>query len=63
MNFHTKLVGAFDAIILSLSAALTVVMLIVLFNPAADGGRAAAPRQPQSVLLSDSASGSAANHG
>ena len=38
MNIHTRLVGAFDAIILSLTAALTLVVLFVLFNPSADRG-------------------------
>ena len=33
MNFHTKLVGAFDAIILSTLAALTVVMAGALLDP------------------------------
>ena len=33
MNFHTKLVGAFDAIILSSLAAMTVIMLVVLLKP------------------------------
>ena len=32
MNIHTKLVGAFDAIILSSLAAMTVVMVLVLVN-------------------------------
>lgn len=41
MNIHTKLVGALEAIILSLTAAMTVVVLFVLLNPAADGGRVA----------------------
>ncbi len=39
MNIHTRFVGALDAIILSLTAALTLVVLFVLLNPAADGGR------------------------
>lgn len=34
MSIHTKLVGAFDAIILSLVAAVNFVMLATLFNPA-----------------------------
>lgn len=41
MNIHTGFVGALDAIILFLTAALTLVVLFVLFNPAADGGRLA----------------------
>jgi hypothetical protein len=63
VNFHTKLVGAFDAIILSLSAALTIVMLFVLFNPAADGGRMAAAQKEQQVLISRSVIAPAANRG
>jgi hypothetical protein len=33
VSIHTKLVGAFDAIILSTLAAMTVVMTVALFNP------------------------------
>ena len=33
MNIHTRLVGAFDAIILSSLVAVTVVMLLALLNP------------------------------
>lgn len=33
MNIHTRLVGAFDAIILSSLAAVTVVILLALLNP------------------------------
>ena len=33
MNIHTKLVGAIDAVVLSLTAAMTVVVLIVLLSP------------------------------
>ena len=62
MNFHTRLVGAFDAIILSLSAALTIVMLFVLFNPAADGGRVTEARKERQLLLSQSTA-PAANRG
>lgn len=32
MNIHTRLVGAFDAIIMSLAAVMTVTMLIVLLD-------------------------------
>jgi len=32
VNIHTKLVGAFDAIILSSLAAVTVMMLLALLN-------------------------------
>lgn len=45
MNIHTRFVGALDAIILFLTAALTLVVLFVLFNPAADGGRMAHARK------------------
>lgn len=33
MSIHTKLVGAFDAIILSLTAALHLVVVFVLLDP------------------------------
>lgn len=33
MNIHTRLVGAFDAIILSMTAAMTVLMVLVLLVP------------------------------
>ncbi len=33
MNIHTRLVGAFDAIILFTLAAMTVVMMAALLNP------------------------------
>jgi hypothetical protein len=33
VNFHTKLVGAFDAIILSTLAAMTLVITLALLNP------------------------------
>lgn len=33
VSIHTKLVGALDAIIMSLTAAVTVVMLLVLLDP------------------------------
>lgn len=36
MNIHTKLVGAFDAIILSLTAAVTIAILLVLLDPSFD---------------------------
>lgn len=38
MNFHTRLVGAFDAIILSTLAAVTVVITVALLNPSLDSG-------------------------
>ena len=36
VNIHTRLVGAIDAVVLSLTAAMTVAMLFVLFSPPAD---------------------------
>lgn len=36
MNIHTKIVGAFDVIILSLTAAVTVMMVVTLLNPSFD---------------------------
>ncbi len=33
MNIHTKFVGAFDAIILSLIAAVTIMMVLTLLEP------------------------------
>ena len=33
MNIHTRLVGAIDVVVLSLSAAMTVAMLFVLLSP------------------------------
>jgi hypothetical protein len=33
VNIHTKLVGAIDAVVLSLTAAMTVVMVFVLLSP------------------------------
>lgn len=38
VNIHTKLVGAFDAIILSLTAAVSIAILLVLLNPSLDKG-------------------------
>ena len=41
MNIHTRLVGAIDAVVLSLTAAIHVAMLFVLLGPPVDGeGRA-----------------------
>ncbi|WP_157994206.1 hypothetical protein [Peristeroidobacter agariperforans] len=37
MNIHTRLVGAFDAIILSTLAAMTVVVTVALLNPLGGG--------------------------
>lgn len=37
MSIHTKLVGAIDALVLSLTAAMTVAMLFVLLSPPVDG--------------------------
>lgn len=36
MNIHTKIVGAFNAIILSLTAAVTIVMVLTLLDPSFD---------------------------
>ena len=36
VNIHTRLVGAIDAVVLSLTAAMTVAMIFVLFSPPAD---------------------------
>jgi hypothetical protein len=36
VNIHTRLVGAIDAVVLSLTAAMTVAMLFVLLGPPAD---------------------------
>lgn len=33
MNIHTRLVGAIDAVVLSLSAAMTIVMVVALLSP------------------------------
>ena len=38
MNIHTRLVGAFDAIILSTLAAMTVVVTVALLNPSLSSG-------------------------
>ena len=35
---HTRLVGAFDAIVLSSMAAVAVMMLLALLNPSFSGG-------------------------
>jgi hypothetical protein len=61
VNFHTRLVGAFDAIILSLHAALMIALLFALLDPSYDKGRPAATlaqRQPavaQHVVARDMA--------
>ena len=36
MKIHTRLVGAIDAVVLSLTAAMTVAIAFVLFSPPAD---------------------------
>lgn len=36
MNIHSRLVGAIDAVVLSLSAAMTVAMVFVLLTPPVD---------------------------
>jgi hypothetical protein len=33
VNIHTRLVGAIDAVVLSLTAAMNVVLLIALLSP------------------------------
>ncbi|HEY5757738.1 MAG TPA: hypothetical protein VIU34_18045 [Steroidobacter sp.] len=38
MNIHTKLVGAFDAIILSTLVAGTIIIMLALLNPSFDSG-------------------------
>ena len=38
MNIHTKLVGAFDAIILFTLATMTVVMMYALLDPSFNSG-------------------------
>lgn len=51
MNIHTKLVGAFDAIILSLTAAVTIAILAVLLNPSLDNVRLEALAKQPSVTI------------
>ena len=36
MNIHTRLVGAIDVVVLSLSAAMTIAMVFVLLTPPVD---------------------------
>jgi hypothetical protein len=36
VNIHSKLVGAIDAVVLSLTAAMTVAMVFVLLGPPVD---------------------------
>jgi hypothetical protein len=36
VNIHTRLVGAIDAVVLSLTAAINVAMLFVLLSPPVD---------------------------
>jgi hypothetical protein len=36
VNIHTRLVGAIDAVVLSLTAAMTVALLLVLLGPPAE---------------------------
>jgi hypothetical protein len=36
VNIHTRLVGAIDAVVLSLTAAMTVAIVFVLLSPSAD---------------------------
>lgn len=51
VNFHTKLVGAFDAIILSTLAAMTVVMVVALLNPSVNSGSFEAMGQHATVTI------------
>lgn len=51
MSIHTRLVGAFDAIIMSMTAVLAVMMLAALFNPVAAGRHAAEDQAPQDAIL------------
>lgn len=36
MNIHTRLVGAIDAVVLALTAAMTIALLFVLLSPSAE---------------------------
>ena len=36
MNFHSRLVGAIDAVVMSSTAVMTILMLIVLLSPPVD---------------------------
>ena len=51
MNIHTRLVGAFDAIILSLTAAVTVAILVVLIDPSFDRARFETLAKQPSVVI------------
>jgi hypothetical protein len=39
VNIHSKLVGAIDAVVLCLTAAVTIVMIFVLLSPSSPVGR------------------------
>lgn len=41
MNFHSRLVGALDALLLALAALLMFALLLALMNPLEASGRAA----------------------
>lgn len=51
VNIHTRLVGAFDAIILSLTAAVTVAILVVLIDPSFDRARFETLAKRPSVVI------------
>lgn len=58
MNIHTRLVGAFYAIILSLSAAVTIAMTLSLLDPSFDPSELLARRGTvtiQQLAMDDSA--------
>jgi hypothetical protein len=60
VNIHTKLVGAFDAIILSLTAAVTVAILLVLLDPSIDQTRFETLAKRPSVVIEQIATDDAA---
>ena len=41
MNFHSRLVGALDALILAVAAFITIAMVIALVSPLAPNARSA----------------------
>lgn len=57
MNIHTKLVGAFDAIILSLTAAVTIAILLVLLDPSFDKAKFETLAKRPSVVIEQIAIG------
>jgi len=48
VNIHTRIVGAIDAVVLSLTAAMTVAMVIALLSPPVDRD---APTRHYSVTI------------